>query len=107
MKTLDAAGRRRTVAGTVPPRHRGDGTMVLRIVSFNPLTAGESDWARFHTYRHARRAESDPDEPVLSDAEVEEDERQRHPRGTTLPCSSMTLTSVWAVTRPSVPARRS
>jgi RimJ/RimL family protein N-acetyltransferase len=53
--------------------------MVLRIVSFDPLTAGRLDWERFHTYRHARRAESDPDEPVISDAEVEEEERQPHP----------------------------
>jgi RimJ/RimL family protein N-acetyltransferase len=51
----------------------------MEIVSFDPLTAGHSDWARFHTYRHARHAESDPDEPVISDAEVEEEERQPHP----------------------------
>jgi hypothetical protein len=50
----------------------------MEIVSFDPPTAGRSDWERFHTYRHARRAESDPDEPVISDAEVEE-ERQPHP----------------------------
>src|SRR5215470_7534434 len=53
--------------------------MVLRIVSFDPLTAGRLDWERFHTYRHARRAESDPDEPVISDAEVEDEEREPHP----------------------------
>ena len=46
--------------------------MLCRIVSFDPLTAGRSDWARFHSYRHARR-ESDRDEPVISDAELEEE----------------------------------
>jgi RimJ/RimL family protein N-acetyltransferase/GNAT superfamily N-acetyltransferase len=71
--------RRRRVVGAVRPKHKDEGSMVLRIVSFDPLTAGRSDWARFHSYRHARRAESEPDEPVISDAEVEEEERQRHP----------------------------
>jgi hypothetical protein len=61
------------------PRDGDDGSVVLRIVSFDPLAAGRSDWERFHTYRQARRAASDPDEPVISDAEVEEEERQRHP----------------------------
>jgi RimJ/RimL family protein N-acetyltransferase len=62
-----------------PGGARDDRSMVLRIVSFDPLTARPSDWERFHTYRHARRAESDADEPVISDAEVEEEERQPHP----------------------------
>jgi GNAT superfamily N-acetyltransferase len=51
----------------------------MEIVSFDPLTADRPDWARFHDYRRAWAAESDPDEPVMSDAEVEEEERQLHP----------------------------
>jgi len=51
----------------------------MEIVSFDPLMAGRSDWERYHYYRRARAAESDPDEPMLSDAEVEEEERQPSP----------------------------
>ena len=53
--------------------------MDLPVVPFHPPTATREEWARFHTYRRLRQAETDPDDPVPRDATVEAWMRHPHP----------------------------
>src|SRR5262245_10020833 len=46
---------------------------------FDPLTALRADWMAFHDYRRAHHAEASPDDAILTDEQVEEDERDPDP----------------------------
>src|SRR5262245_46824342 len=46
---------------------------------FDPLTAIRADWTAFHAYRRAHHEEASPDDPILTDEQVEEDERDPDP----------------------------
>src|SRR5262249_24768337 len=48
---------------------------------FDPLTALRADWTAFHAYRRAHHEEASPDDPILTDEQVEEDERDPDPEG--------------------------
>jgi GNAT superfamily N-acetyltransferase len=52
---------------------------------FDPLTAIRADWMAFHAYRRAHHEEASPDDPILTDEQVEEDERDPDPEGDS-PC---------------------
>ena len=54
------------------------------VVPFDATTASRPDWDRFHAYRRARHEEVRPDDPLLSDQEVEEDEQDHDPHGENL-----------------------
>jgi len=54
------------------------------VVLFDAMTAGRAHWDRFHAYRRARHEEVRPDDPLLSDQEIEEDEQDRDPHGDSL-----------------------
>jgi GNAT superfamily N-acetyltransferase len=49
------------------------------VMLFDAMTACRAHWDRFHAYRRARHQEVRPDDPLLSDQEVEEDERDHDP----------------------------
>jgi len=51
------------------------------IVRFDATTASRADWSAFHAYRRARREEAWPGDPIPSDEQFEEDERDRDPHG--------------------------
>jgi GNAT superfamily N-acetyltransferase len=51
------------------------------VVLFDPMTACRTQWDRFHAYRRARHDEAWPDDPMISDQESEEDERDPSPHG--------------------------
>ncbi len=53
--------------------------MDLAIVPFDPETASREEWRRFHAFRRARQAETDPEDPVLEDETIERMLRRRHP----------------------------
>jgi GNAT superfamily N-acetyltransferase len=48
---------------------------------FDARTACRAQWDQFHAYRRARYEETWPDEPIISDSETEEDERDSDPHG--------------------------
>jgi hypothetical protein len=52
---------------------------------FDPLNATRADWMAFHAYRRAHHEEASPDDPILTDEQVEEDERDPDPEGDS-PC---------------------
>src|SRR5215467_7614615 len=52
---------------------------------FDPLTAIRADWMAFHAYRRAHHEEASPDDPILTDEQVEENERDPNPEGDS-PC---------------------
>jgi GNAT superfamily N-acetyltransferase len=52
----------------------------IEIVPFDPKTASEAEWARFHKYRRLRHEETDPDDPLWSDGTIEELLRQPDPQ---------------------------
>lgn len=39
----------------------------VKIVPFDPKTASEGEWARFHAYRRLRHEETDPEDPLSND----------------------------------------
>jgi GNAT superfamily N-acetyltransferase len=51
------------------------------LVLFDARTACRAQWDQFHAYRRARHEETWPDEPIFSDSETEEDERDPDPHG--------------------------
>ena len=51
------------------------------IVPFDAHTASRADWTAFHAYRRARQQEAWPDNPIPSDEQFEEDDRERDPHG--------------------------
>ena len=51
------------------------------VALFDPMTASRAQWDRFHAYRRARHEEAWPDDPLYSDQETEEDERDPDPHG--------------------------
>lgn len=53
----------------------------VAIRPFDPLTAARVDWTAFHVYRRARHEEAQPGDPILTDEQVEEDERDPDPEG--------------------------
>jgi GNAT superfamily N-acetyltransferase len=59
----------------------GQSETEVAIRPFDPLTATRSDWMAFHAYRRARYEEAQPDDPILTDEQVEEDERDPDPEG--------------------------
>ena len=54
-----------------------DGDLVL----FDANAASRAQWDQFHAYRRARHEEVWPDDPIISDPETEEDERDPDPYG--------------------------
>jgi GNAT superfamily N-acetyltransferase len=51
------------------------------IAPFDAHAASRADWSSFHAYRRARQQEAWPDNPIPSDEQFEEDERDRDPLG--------------------------
>jgi GNAT superfamily N-acetyltransferase len=49
------------------------------LVLFDARTACRAQWDQFHAYRWARHEETWPDDPISSDSETEEDERDADP----------------------------
>jgi GNAT superfamily N-acetyltransferase len=49
----------------------------MDIIAHDP--AETADWSSFHAFRRARHAESSPDEPILTDAQFEAQQREVHP----------------------------
>jgi GNAT superfamily N-acetyltransferase len=53
----------------------------IEIVRFDPHSTSRADWSAMHAYRRARSREAWPDDPVRSDEQFEEDNRERDPHG--------------------------
>jgi GNAT superfamily N-acetyltransferase len=51
------------------------------LVLFDASNASRAQWDQFHAYRRARHEETWPDDPIISDSETEEDERDPDPHG--------------------------
>lgn len=45
--------------------------MEIRLIPFDPETASQEEWRRYHAYRRTRHQETDPDDPLIEDATVE------------------------------------
>lgn len=43
----------------------------MEIVRFHPPAASREDWGRYHAYRRLRHQESDPEDPVVPDSQIE------------------------------------
>lgn len=55
-----------------------DETLIER---FYPRKADPEDWRRFHIFRRRRHEETEPNRPLLPDAEIEEAKKKEHPFG--------------------------
>src|ERR1700730_1741579 len=62
-----------------PDSRPSEGATPVEITLHDPMIDCRSAWASFHAFRRARAAESSPDDPVISDAQFEEQERERNP----------------------------
>ncbi len=58
-----------------------DGSRSIDVVPFDAMTASRDRWDRYHAYRRARCREAWPDDPVPSDQDTEDDERDPNPHG--------------------------
>ena len=62
-----------------PDSRQSERATPVEITLHDPMIDCRSAWASFHAFRRARAAESSPDDPVISDAQFEEQERERNP----------------------------
>jgi GNAT superfamily N-acetyltransferase/L-amino acid N-acyltransferase YncA len=51
----------------------------IEVIAFDAMAANQAQWNQFHAYRRARHAESRPGDPLLSDQDIEDDERDPDP----------------------------
>jgi GNAT superfamily N-acetyltransferase len=66
----------------------------IEIVRFDPHAASRVDWSRLHVYRRARSEEAWPDDPIRSDEQFEEDNRERDPHGEHLQFAARTRAAI-------------